>query len=268
LSFTNGETIIDGIKSIDLGINGLTLVRIGESEISTPWIGAKQILEDTLPNRDNPIFYGVQKQPLEFEMKFSLLQNKFTSEHLFQLGKIFGQDRYFPIQSVDYLGVVFWVMTTNQVNIITYGSFAGWYSINLRCNAPFGFSSPEVSTFDLSDITTPTTIMLENRSNVMHPKLQDYYYEPEIWIDLKSTSTGVKLTNTSDSNRIFEFTGLNLLEEIYINNSLKQIESNTGLNRLSKLTNHNFLRLIYGQNLITVNNPCIIQVKSEFPLYI
>jgi hypothetical protein len=268
LSFTNTETIIDGHNSKDLGIDGLMLVRIGESEISTPWIGGKSIIEDTISNRDIPTFYGVQKQPLEFEMKFSLLQNEFTPEHLFQLGKIFGQDRYFPIQSVDYLGVVFWVMATNQINIITYGNFAGWYSVNLRCNAPFGFSLPQISTFDLSDITSPTTIMLENRSNVMNPKFKDYYYEPEIWIDLKSNSTAIKMLNASDKNRLFEFTQLNLLEEIYVNNRLQLIESSTGLNRLGKLTNHNFFRLIYGQNLITVYNPCVIQVKSEFPLYI
>ena len=163
MSFTASETIIDGINSANLGINGLTLVRIGESEISTPWIGAKDIIEDRNLNRDNPTFYKVQKQPLEFEMKFSLLEDEFTSDRLFELGKIFGQDRYFSIQSVDYLGVIFYVIVTNQVNLITYGQFKGWYSVNLRCSSAYGYSIPEISTFDLSDIIAPATIMLENR---------------------------------------------------------------------------------------------------------
>jgi phage-related protein len=259
--------IIDGVNSSDIGVSGISIIRLDGGLVNTPFIGGREIVEDRIPYRDIPTFYKTTKNPIEFTLKFSLLDDEFTEEHRFQIAKLFGGDTYKSFQSTDYLGRIFYVICTNQADLYLTGK-RGYFELNLRTSAPYSFSIPEVSTFDLSDIISPTTIMLENRSNVMHSKLKEYYYEPEVWIDLKSTSTGVRLTNTSDSNRIFEFTGLNLLEEIYVNNSLKQIQSNTGLNRLSKLTNHNFLRLAYGQNLITVNNKCVIQVKSEFPLYI
>ena len=55
LAFTNSEFIIDGINSSDIGVDGAYLVRT-DSQITTPLMGEKSILEDSANNQDIPYF--------------------------------------------------------------------------------------------------------------------------------------------------------------------------------------------------------------------
>lgn len=268
MSFTRGEMIIDGHNSTDLGMSGLTLVRVGETDISTPWIGGKDIIEEKSAYRDTNYFYRTSKQPLQFEMKFSLLDDEFTSDRLFELGRIFGQDKYFPIQTTDNVAKIFYVISTSQINLITFGQFKGYYSVSLQCSTPYALSLPEVSTFDFSEITSITTFEMVAKFNVSDCR-GEYYYYPELWVDLKGTSTGFTITNNSDSQRKFGFQNLSLLEELYVNNSLQRIESSTGNYRLSKmLYNKQWFRLTVGNNVLTIDKPCVLQFKCQYPVYV
>jgi hypothetical protein len=270
VGFSSTNFIIDGINSEDLGINGCSIIRT-DTEIQVPWISGKDILEDQIRYSNVPTFYGIQKKPLEFSLKFTLKgdePDQFTSDRLYELGKIFGQDKYVSFQSCDYLGKMFYVIATNQVNLVQYGQYKGWYEVSLRCNAPYAWSLPQILTFDCT-AATPTsavTIEIENKSNVPDPN-GDYCYYPEIWIDLLGSSTGVTLRNNSDGGRLFSFTGLSVVESLYINNQKKQIESSTTLYRLTNLTDKTWFRLVYGKNQIQVLNSCMLQFKCQYPLY-
>lgn len=265
--FTESSFIIDGIKSSDLGINGVSIIRLGgETEISTPWIGGKDIIEEKIARKDIPYFYGTSKQPIEFSLKFSILDDVFSPEILLELGKIFGSGKYITFQSSDYMGKIFYVIATSPINPITYGQFKGWFEVTFRNSAPYCFSLPQISTFDLSTITTPTTIEIFNKSNVPDYK-GDYYYYPEVYIDLKNNNTGITISNLSDDNRQTTLTGCTANDSIYMNGQMKQISATNTTSIFSKF-NKKWFRLSYGLNRIQVNNPCIIQFKCQYPLYI
>jgi phage-related protein len=268
MAWTSDLFIINNIKSSDIGIDGCSLVRT-DSEINRQFIGNKSIIEEKLPYRDTPFFFRTEKSPIEFNLKFSILENTYTSDVLFEIGKIFAKDQYVSFQSCDYLGVQFFVICTS-INLVTFGSFKGWFEVNLRTSAPFGFSIPEISTFDCTDATTLSPIIIElyNKTNVSNP-YGNYYYYPEIWIDMKGLVTAITITNLSLSAETFGFTGLSALESLYINGDLKQIQSSTGLYRLSNMiNNHNFLKLDYGLNRLSVNSSSILQFKISVPIYI
>lgn len=270
MGFASTTFIIDGINSSDLGINGCSIIRT-DTEIQVPWMGGKDILEDRMRYSNIPTFYGVQKKPLEFSLKFSLMGDdvdEFTSDRLYELGKIFGQDRYMPFQTSDYLGKMFYIIATNQINLINFGQYRGWYEISFRCNAPHAWSLPQISTFDCT-AATPTsamTIEINNQSNVPDEN-GEYYYKPELWIDLLGSSTGIKLKNNSDAGREFIFTGLSASESLYVHNKKEQIVSSTGLYRLSNF-NKLWFKLSYGKNQIQVFNSCMLQFKCQYPLYV
>jgi hypothetical protein len=266
MAWTNTTFIIHNINSEDLHINGVHIVRT-DGQVNTPWISGKSIVEDRVPYKDTPYHYGVQKQPLEFTVLFNILDDEYTEDTLYQLGLVFGQDKYIPFQTTDFLGKIFYVMPTSPISLTTFSNFKGWYEVSFRNKYPYALTLPRISTFDLSTITEDTTITLTNESNVMHPKLNDYYFEPELWIDLKGSSTSISLINQSDGGREFSFTGLTALELLYVNNQQKQIISSTGLYRLNKF-NKNWFRIYRGENNIVVDNPCILQFKSQFPVYI
>ena len=94
------------------------------------------------------------------------------------------------------------------------------------------------------------------------------FYEPEIKITLTGSNTGISLTNLSDGGRIFGFTSLSIGEILTVDNKLKKIVSSTNNARIGKLIDKNWLKLIYGKNILKVSNECKISVTSQYPLYI
>ena len=168
---------------------------------------------------------------------------------------------------MDYPGIVFYVIATS-IELITYGLYKGWIQVKLENCANFAFSPLEISTFDFTDLTSMQTFEIYAKFNVQHPKY-GYYYFPKLLIDMKGSATSITLLNLSDGNRQFGFTGLSVLESLEIDNELKQITSSTGNNRLDNMiNNHAFFRLVYGKNIITVDNPCILQFQCQYPVYI
>jgi len=267
IMFTRSEFIIDNIKSSDLGINGVSIIRLdNEMEISTPWIGGKDIIEEKIVRRDMPYFYGTSKQPLEFSLKFSILDDEYTLEVLFQLGKIFGSGKYVSFQSTDFIGKIFYVIATSPINLITYGYYKGWYEVTLRNCAPYAFSLPEISTFNLSHITSPTIIEIYSKSNVPDYR-GEYYYYPEIHVDLVNDGTDIIITNLSDGGRQTQLIGCNPNDSVYMNGQLKQIHAENTPSIFSKF-NKNWFRLIYGLNRIQITHSCKIQFKCQYPLYV
>jgi hypothetical protein len=150
--------------------------------------------------------------------------------------------------------------------LITFGLKKGWVQCHLRTSAPHAYLEEQISTFDFSDITSPATFEINAKFNVSNSR-GEYYYYPQLWIDLRGDSTGVTITNNSDGGRVFQIQVENTLEEFYFNNQLKQIISSTGLNRLQNF-NKNWLRLTAGNNILTVDMPCILQFRCQYPVYI
>ncbi|MDD4779015.1 MAG: phage tail family protein [Tissierellia bacterium] len=273
MSFTSEYFQINGINSSDIGVDGCYLIRTN-SEINYPIFGGKEIIEEQNPYRDMPYHYYVKKQPIEFDLMFSLLDKEIDENRIYELGLIFAQDKYVEFRSCDFMGKIFYVLCTSM-NLITYGSKKGWLQCHLRNSAPYAFSEIMINTFDLSDIsTTPTLITMENKSNVTNQH-GEYKYYPELEILLVGNVTGFSFYNLSDGNRGFGFSGLTKGETIYINNQKQQIISDIGETtyRLSKmLFSKNFFYLIYGENRISINcsggtGGIILQSKCQFPIY-
>lgn len=268
MAFTNPEFIIDGIKSSDIGVNGISIVRIGDSEINTPWMGGVNIIEDILPMRDFPTFFRTELQPIEFEIKLSILDDQYNDSVLMELGKIFGQRKYCEFRTTDFLGKVFYIQRTSPINLITYGQYKGWFSFQVRNCAPYAFTDIQISTYDCSDASplSPMVVNIQNKSNVSNV-YGEYYYLPKMKIDLVNNTTNLTIYNTSDNNNLFQFTGLQANESIFIDNDLKKIKADSGAYILSKF-NKNFLRLNYGLNILKVHTPCKIQFICQYPVYL
>jgi hypothetical protein len=264
MTWTNKEFIIDNIKSRDIDVKDFVLIR-NDAQIERQIMGNKEIKSESIPYNDLPTFFRTNKSVIEFDILISFIDADFTSDRLQYLGYIFGKDKYVPFQSIDYLDVQYYVMA-KSISLVTFGDYKGWVHIHLETNAPYSWSIPQINNYDLSHIDAPKIVQIYNKSNVTNAYGENYYY-PEVYIDLKGSSTGLIIKNISDSGRETVLTGLNLNESIIINRyNLRQVESSSGIPRLSNF-NKNFLRLIYGKNLLQINNKCQIQIKSQFPIY-
>lgn len=268
MSFTSEYFIINNIKSSDIGVNGAFLVRPNSAEINRNIIGDRNIIEESIPYRNEKTFYTTKSNNIELTLYISLLEDKFTNDIEFELGLIFAKNKYVSFESVDKPNIVYYVIA-KSIKEITFGSYSGWWEIQMYTSAPYAHSLPEVSTFDFSGLTTTQTFEINAKFNVMHPLYNEYLFFPKLNIDLKGVTTAFEIANLSNGNRKFGMTGLTALETLEIDNDLKKITSSTGLPRVNKLTNnHNWLNLIYGKNRLTINAPCIIQFICEYPVYI
>lgn len=255
----NTTFIFDGVKSTDMGLYN---IKIDSGFYSTPYVSGQDIIEDNIPNSHIPYFYGVKKKPLEFQLTFSMGNEKFTEDQKFKIARWLIKEEYCEFQITDYLGKIFNVIAVSNVEFMSGGTKEGYFQITFRCDAPWAWSPISIQNYDLSSITTPTVIELFNKSNVLQ------YHYPEIEFKLYGTNTGILLKNLSDGGREFEFTGLNVNEKIYVNNKNTRIETDApSVYRLGNF-NKKWLRLVQGVNRIEVIGQCQIQIKNRFPLYI
>lgn len=243
-----------------MGVNGCKLIRTN-SEINRP-IMNRNTIKDTVKHKDLPYFYTTESEPLEFDLQFSLLEEEFTDKVLYELTSIFSKSSYVKFQSVDYLGVVFYVIATS-IELITFGSHKGWINVHLENCCGHGFSEIQTITKDFSNLTTTQTFTIDAKFN------SNMYYYPQLNIDLKGASTGFELRNLSDGNRLTGFSGLLVLESLEIDNEKKSIVSSTGNFRLDKmLNNHAWFRLVQNKNILSINKPCVLQLVCQYGLYI
>ena len=114
---------------------------------------------------------------------------------------------------------------------------------------------------DLSENTSSTTVKIHNKCNIYK------YFYPEIEILVASTTPStITFTNTNDSNRITSFGGFSNAETIYVNNDKKQIITDID-SYLYDDFNKNWLRLVQGDNKISITGKCIATFRMQFPVF-
>ena len=267
MAFRDLHFTIDGISSQDLGVDGLYIIRTDNDMTTRKIMGTKTVNKDKPRNRDIGYFMGTEKSNIEFELKFSLIDEKLTDEVLYRIGEVFGKDKYVEFESSDYPGFVFYVIALDIE--LSIGSLKkGWITIYLESSAPYALKKEKITTYNLSSLTVPQKITIENISNVMNPKFDDYIYQPKLEVEILGGNTGFTLKNITNNNKIFGFTDLTVDEKLTIYNDKLRIESETGEPRISKLINKDWFKLVKGVNYIEVDTPMILKVTENYPVYI
>lgn len=249
--------IFDNIKSTDMGVS---IVRVDSGLINTPFISSKDILEESVSRNPVPYFFRTKFKPLEFTVHMAITdENGWTPERRYELASWLCRPNYCELISDDFIGRRYFVIVTNQADLMTNG-IDGYIQVQFRCQHPYALSPIYIETFDLSDNTTTTQIILDNRSNIG----LDYY--PELEVELVSPSTGFSLKNLSNNGEIFSFSNLTTGEIINISNEKKQIISSTGNYRYSKW-NKKWFKLVQGKNTIEVTGKIYLQTRMTFPIF-
>jgi hypothetical protein len=269
MSWVSEYFTIGNKKSSDIGVDGFYIIRTDSGEINRTIIGEKNIIEEKVPYVDKPYFIRTEKSPIEFDLKFSLLDKNFNSDVLQEICDLFAKDRYVPFSSMDFPFIEFYVIAT-QINLVQFGDYRGWIQVHLRTSSPYGFTQKKDKIIDCTDATplSPKVFEIYNKSNVQNAYGR-YEYFPHLFIYLKNNSTDIQIRNLSNGNYLFGFENLTANESLEVDNELKQITSSTGIPRLGNmLNNHQWLYLGYGKNIFKCYNSCILQFQYQLPVYI
>lgn len=271
LSFIHEDFTFNGVHSSTYGVK---IVKLNTGLIGTPIAGSKALSEEYIGYRDKPFFYKADMQPMNFSITFSIIDvdswSASTRKSVFEW--LFSPRIYADFKTdddYDDIGLVYdrlyKIIFVSPLEFQTTDLTNGYFTLTANSH-PFAYT--EVITQNESFSASPEQITINNPTNVRLYN-NNFYYYPKLYINTAGPTTTFKMVNTSDSNREFELTGLEIGEELYVDNELKVIntdEPNT--NRINDLTNKQWFRLVQGDNIINVYSyaGASLQIVSQFPV--
>lgn len=214
------------------------------SEDNLSQFGANRSINEEEGVSDIPVFYGVKSECPTLEISISKVNNgeisPFTDDDLRELSRILFKNEYKPL----ILGGLIYYCIFIKGEMWRAGSGEGVISLNLRLNAPYAYSPIMHNPIR---VVNSKTIEVYNKSTVC----EDIY--PDIEFLLGGESTSITITNLI-TGQVVNFSGLDKEEWVYVyNDGLKQIVSKkTPTKNIFKLFNKEWLRLVYGKNVIKV----------------
>lgn len=226
------------LRILDFETSGVQNSPAGaETTIVQKWVYRKQ----------KPYHFGnIRNTPLEINLTVGSLDPIAGYDRSEIETWLLGQNSYLPLQIVqeDLSNVYYNIIFDKAENVYVANMHQG-VRLHGICDSPWAWEFP---------ITiTKTYVAPANESwNFYNSSDDNDYLYPIIVFTTSGIGNSFSLTNTSDSNRIFSFTGISAGETITVDCNKQTIVSSTGLLRMPTF-NKKFFRLIPGMNTITIS---------------
>lgn len=108
--------------------------------------GSRTIIEESIPGRKNPYFYGVEYEPLEFEVTLGMIEPLDIYQIKEYIEMFYVPERYLPMafeREDGFITPTFYVINTGTPKINYHRNndqkFFGTIVLTLRCDAPYGY---------------------------------------------------------------------------------------------------------------------------------
>jgi phage-related protein len=238
-----------GRKSIEFPIAN---VSIGSGLFEESLTSPKSIIETTVPYNNTPFFQGVKRDPKTIPLRFGFLE-PWNDEMIDEIIRWLDKDYYQPLYFSSNKDRIFYAMSTDTIDQIHNGLKNGYVNITFRTKGSETFS-PDIYS-SVYKVEEETMIELDNLGHV------DVFPE----INLQKISDGdFTIINLSDNGEEFKFTGLKDNEELYINCQTRDIESSLPNTYRIDDFNDNYLKLVYGRNLLRIKGDCHLMFKYRY----
>lgn len=242
--FYGSDFIFNNISS---QLYDLRILNFETSGVQNSSAGSESTLfQKWVYRKPKPYFYGrSQNIPLEFDLEIGSFDPIAGFSRTAIEEWLLSKSTYLPFQVVqeDISKVIFDVIFSKGENKYV-GNIQRGMTLHGKCNAPWGYESPKtlIKTYVGGGIAYETF-------NFYNGSDDSEYLYPQINFTMNGGGNYFTLTNTSDNNRIFSFTGLSTGEVMTVDNNLQQMISSTGLLRMDNF-NRKFFRLIPGMNVL------------------
>jgi len=246
-SFFSYDFVFNNVPSNTYGL-GIVNLDTGTSDGDAG--AAVEIYEKQVYRKSRPYFFGRSYDtPLEFEMTIASENVIDGNDRSLIESWLLGAQNYYPLQILqeDLQDVYFNVIFTKSKNAYA-GNMNFGMVLHARCDAPWAWKFPQTLIKNYTgDVIVDETFTFYNQSAE-----NDYMY-PVISVTTNAIGDSVSITNITDSNREFAFTGLDTGETLGIDNYRQIITSSVpGAYRLGDF-NKKWFRLLKGANRITLN---------------
>lgn len=244
-SFNAYDFVYDGIPShtFDLKIitfdDGGLFSGVGSSNVD--------ILTQRVLRKSKLYYLGRIQQPvLEFPFTFGTAHELSGMDRDLISAWLFGRSGYKKLEVLqDDLNSAWFncFMTEPEPQYIGGINYA--FKCNVVCDSPFAYSPTKT-------IVTGSFAGESYDFSIYNHSSDDDYLYPVVEFTL-SGANNFSLTNLTDNNRVFTFTGLLSTETITVDNDIQTVVTDSGINRLSKF-NKNWFRLVPKINNLRVTS--------------
>lgn len=242
MAFYGKSFVFDGIPS---ELYNLTISSLSGEETSR--VADVELITTKIYRRPTEYLYGVSQNPvLQFPIVFHTPENLSAEDFGNVSAWLFGQQNYKKLQIFqDDMYDMYFNCFLVQPELIRVGNIIRGVKAVVRCDSPFAYTFPQTAEYTYGSPPSSSAIIFTNYSQ------NSFYIYPEIQFTMTASGGNLSITNTTDSGRIFSFTGLAANEVITVNNDLQIITSSLSLLRLP-LFNKKFFRLLPGKNVLSV----------------
>lgn len=240
MSFWATKFIFDGIVSDSYGLLCGKMGASGEESSSSG--SSVEIMEDYIPKRTKPYFYGVKfSEKLEFQL--DIFGENTIDRYLVQAIEqwLFGNRSYKKLQLLqcDMYDTYFNCIIT-KAQTIGVGNEVRGFSCNIICDSPWGWGKKITKKI--------TSSLVDQTIEVVNSSDDSSYLYPVISFYSSEQQSGVRIINTSDQDRETNFSYLISGERITIDNDIKLVESDK--DGIYDRFNGVYFRLLRGRNMI------------------
>lgn len=246
MAFYGAEVIYDGVPS------SMYDLRIADfdtgGDVDSPAGSEMTIYEKYIFRKSKAFYFGrSMNSPLEFDITL-MSKSPIDGVTRSAIQKLFlGQPTYKNFQIVQddiadaVLEVLFTSATNKYIGNVQYG-----ITLHGHCSSPWAHTFPKTKTY-----TFGGNNVVNYDFSLYNDSTDNDYIFPLSVFTLNSVGNSFQLTNITDNNRIFLFTGLLPNEIITVDNFRQTVSSSTGLKRLTNFNKH-FFRLVPGNNELNV----------------
>lgn len=247
-------------ESLGIVYNGVNLLAENGVQIydesglfSETFVASKKIIEEKIRGRDEPYFFGVERDPISFRLSFWFDEN-LSEERKRYFARILDQDYYCPLYTIDNPNRIYYAMCVDDSQHIHNGVQMGYVTLNFRTNSPYAYSPVYVEEYDLSNNTA-------NGAEIVFTNNGDVECKPIV--EIKMVENGnFSIINTTNRGEEFKFVNLQKDELVIVDCTSEEIESNVKP-RFDDF-NDNYLSLVHGNNYLKVYGKCILTFRYQF----
>jgi len=220
----------------------------------------RSIDEYRIKNKSKPIYQGVE---VTNKIAFELVVYSETELDTYDRQAIdnwlyLNNYAFFSIVQADYENIFFNCMITDSTKI-SIGNIPYAKRLQIECDDAFAYTNEY--TYSFTSTTTSSTQEIKNIGNV-----SEYVYPTDMSITMNSSGT-CKITNTSESSRLFEITNLSSGEVLAVDNENKILDSSVSSDRIQYF-NKKWFRLVPYSNMLTLNGNFTLTIKVRFRITI
>ena len=245
---------------IDIVYDGVLLsekngIQINDSTgaFTEDFLANKRIIEEKIRGRDEPYFFGVERDCISFPLAF-YFDELMTEERKREIARLLDHDTYKPLYAKDNPQRIYYAMCINTPQQIHNGIQMGYFTFEFRTSSPYAFSPVYIDRYDLIDNTNGEKITFNNKGDVV--------CKPVFEVTMLEDGD-FSIRNLSNMGDEIKFTDLQADETVIIDCSQRDIDSDV-TDRYNNFNDEFLSFREHSKNHLLVHGKCILKIKYQF----